>query len=159
MAFPSWSSFCRKSVINNFAFLWHVWWVHGKTTYEWQMDDLRVHPMTYRWHTSTSEWYMDDILVYTFEIRMTYEYIRVTYKWHDMRMTFEWQTNDMCFKRKIKLSFLKLFENSLSKYVICRKNSLHVMAVLGYLIKLKWSLELSFSADFLLGFLVQILLI
>ena len=113
----------------------------------------------YRWHTSTSEWYMDDIRVYTTETRMTYEYIRVTYKWHDMRMTFEWHTNDMCFKRKNKLSFLKLFENSLSKYVICRKNSLHVMAVLGYLIKLKWSLELSFSADFLHGFLVQILLI
>ena len=35
--------------------------VHGKTTYEWHTDDIRVH---------------------TSHVRMTYEYTRVTYGWH-----------------------------------------------------------------------------
>ena len=35
--------------------------VHGKTTYQWYTDDIRVH---------------------TSDIRMTYEYIRLTCKWH-----------------------------------------------------------------------------
>ena len=122
--------------------------VHGKTTYEWHTNDIRVHTIdirmtyeyirvTYGWHTSTYEWHKDDI-------RMTYEYIRVTYGWHtrtyewhpediqvhtsdirvhtsDIRMTYEWHTGDMRFERQIKLSFLKLFDNSLSKYLICKR--------------------------------------
>ena len=71
--------------------------VHGKTTYEWHTDDIRV---TYGWHTSTYEWHTDDIRVHTSDIRMAYEYIRVayeyirvTYGWH--KITYEWHTNDI----------------------------------------------------------------
>ena len=38
-------------------------------------------------------------------------------------MTFEWHTDDMRFKRKMKLSFLKLFDNYLLKYLICKRIS------------------------------------
>ena len=85
-----------------------------------------------------------DIRVHTSDIRMTYEYIRVTYGWHtstydwhtstydwhtddiqlhtsDIRMTYEWHTNDIQFERKIKLTFRKLFINSLSKYLISKR--------------------------------------
>ena len=75
---------------------------------------------------------------HTSDIRMTYDYIRVTYGWHTsiyewhtndirvhtsaIRMTCEWHTDGMRFERKVKLSFfLKLFDNSLSKYLICEK--------------------------------------
>ena len=119
--------------------------VHGNTTYEWHTDDIRVHAsdvrMTYGWHTSTYEWHTDDIRVHptyqwhTSDIRMTYEYIRVTYSdirvhtndmWvhtSDIRMTYEWHADDMWFKRKLilKLIFLKLFNNSLSIYLICKR--------------------------------------
>ena len=80
--------------------------VHGKTTYEWHTDDIRL---------------------YTSDIRMTYKYIRVTYGWHtstyechtnDMRVTYGW--NAVRKKSKVIL-FLKLFDNSLSKYLICEK--------------------------------------
>ena len=79
--------------------------IHGKTTYEWHTDDIRIH---------------------TSDIRMTYEYIPVTYGWHirvhtsDIRMTCDWHTDDMqfIFERKIKFSFVKRFDNSLSKHLI-----------------------------------------
>ena len=85
-----------------------------RVTYRVYTSDI---PMTYEHY----QWHTDDIRVYTSDIRMTYEYIRLTHKWHDIRMTFEWHTNDMRFERKIKLSFLKLFDNSLPKYLICKK--------------------------------------
>ena len=107
---------------------WHT------STYEWHMDDIRINTsdiwmtyeyirVTYGWHTSdirmtyeyirvTYEWHTNDMRVHTSDVRMTYEYIRVTYKWH---------TDDMQFKRKIKLTFLKLFDNSYSKYPICKR--------------------------------------
>ena len=50
----------------------------------------------------------------------------------------------MRFQRKIKLTFLKLFINSLSKYLICKR-----IFVLGYLPKLKRGLEVAFGAHFL----------
>ena len=50
--------------------------VHGKTTYEWHTDDIQVH----------TSGYMNDI-------RMTYEYIRVTYGRHTS--TYEWHTDDI----------------------------------------------------------------
>ena len=122
--------------------------VHGKATYEWQTNDIRVHTsdirmayrhirVTYEWHTSVYEWHTSDIRmtweyirVHISDIQMTYEYMRVTYGWHpctyewhtrDMEMTYEWHTDDMRFERKIKLIFLKLFDNSLSKYLICKR--------------------------------------
>ena len=105
---------------------WHM------STYEWHTDDIRVHTsdirmtyeyirVTYGWHTSIYEWHTDDIRAHTSDIRMTHEGIWVTYKWHFIRMAFEWHTDDMWFERKIKLSFLKLFENSFSEYLICKK--------------------------------------
>ena len=105
---------------------WHM------STYEWHTNDIRVHTsdirmiykyirVTYGWHTRTYKWHTVDIRVHTSDIRMTYEYIRVTYEWYDIRMTFEWHTDDMQFERKIKLSFLKLFDNALSKYLICKR--------------------------------------
>ena len=39
----------------------------------------------------------------------------------DIPMTFELHTDDMRFERKIKLSFLKLFDNSISNYLICER--------------------------------------
>ena len=62
----------------------------------------------------------------------------------------------MRFERKIMLIFLKLFDNSLSKYLIC---SLHAMLVLGYLPKLAWGLKLAYGAHFLNDVFMQILLI
>ena len=128
------------------------------STYEWHTDDIRVHTsdiwmtyeytgVTYGWHTSTYEWHTDDIRVHTSDIRMTYEYIWVKYgcirlhtsdigmTYQYIRMTSEWLTDDMqfVFERKIKLSFLKLFDISLPKYLILWKNSLHAMAALSYL--------------------------
>ena len=73
--------------------------VHGKITDEWHTDDIRVHRVTYGWHTSTYYWHMDDIRVrtsdirvHTSDIRMTYEHIQVTYGWH--ASTYEWHTDD-----------------------------------------------------------------
>ena len=51
---------------------------------------------------------------HTSDIRMTYKYIWVTSECHDIWMTFEWDTDDMRLERKIRLSFWKLFGNSLS---------------------------------------------
>ena len=42
--------------------------VHGKTTYEWHTDDIRVHK--------------SDIRITYEYIRVTYEYIQVAYGWH-----------------------------------------------------------------------------
>ena len=77
---------------------------HGKTTYEWHADEVRVHTsdirltyeyirVPYRWHTSTIEWHTHDIRVQLSDIRMTYEYIRVTYGWHTSKC--EWHTDDI----------------------------------------------------------------
>ena len=58
-------------------------------------------------------------------------------------------------KEKIKLTFLRLFYNSPSKYLIFKvffKNFLRPMAVLGYLAKLKKGLGLAFCAHFLHNF-------
>ena len=55
--------------------------VHGKTTYEWHTDDIRVHKSDIRWHTSTYEWNTDDIRVHVDKI------------WahtNDTQMTCEW---------------------------------------------------------------------
>ena len=64
--------------------------VHGKTTYEWHTDNIRVHTsdirmtheyirVTYGWYTSTYEWHTDDIQVHTSDIRMAYEWHAGTY--------------------------------------------------------------------------------
>ena len=80
--------------------------VHGKTTYEWHTDDIRVNTsdirMTYKYIRVTYGWHWSEIrMTYEYirvaygwhrsEIRMTYEYIRVTYRWH--KSTYEWHTN------------------------------------------------------------------
>ena len=49
-------------------------------------SDIRMTTSAYEWHT-------DDIGVHTSDIRMTYEYIWVTYRWHSS--TYEWHTDDM----------------------------------------------------------------
>ena len=54
-----------------------------------------------------------------------------------------------------KSYLLNLFGNPLLKYLICKKNSLHVMAVLVYFPKLKTGLGLAFGAHFLHGFFIQ----
>ena len=54
----------------------------------------------------------------------------------------------MRFERKIELSFLKLS----FKISDLQKEFVHAVAVLGYLIKLKIGLELTFDAHFLHGF-------
>ena len=77
--------------------------VHGKTTYAWHTDDIRVHTndirmtyeyirVTYGWHTSIYEWHTDGIRVHMSDIRMTCEHIRVTYGWHtsDIQMAYEY---------------------------------------------------------------------
>ena len=103
--------------------------VYGKTTYEWHMDDIRVHTSDIR---MTYEWHKDDIRVHTSEIqmtyeytRMTYEYIQVTYAWHTE--TCEWHTDDMRFKRKIELTFLNIliivFQNIrfIKEFLVCKR--------------------------------------
>ena len=100
---------------------------------------------------------------------MTCEYIRVTYglhtstyEWHtdDIRMTCECHTDDMQFERKVRLSFLKLFDNSLSKYLICERiPCMQWLFLIIYLPKLKRCLELAFGAHFLHGFCIQMLFI
>ena len=57
-----------------------------------------------------------------------------------------------------RLTFFKDFDNPLSKYDL-QKNSLHAMAVLGYLPNLKRGLGLAFGAHFLHGFSMQMFLI
>ena len=39
-----------------------------------------------------------------------------------IRITYEWHANDMRFERKIKLAFLKVFINYLSKYLISQRS-------------------------------------
>ena len=92
-----------------------------RMTYEYIQVTYGWHTGTYEWHTNIHEWHTDDIRVHTSDIRVTYEYIWVRYERHDIRMTFEWHTDDMRLEREIKLSFLKLFYNSLSKYLICKR--------------------------------------
>ena len=55
-------------------------------------------------------------------------------------------------KEKIKLTFLRLFDNPLSKYLILKRIS---MAVLGYLAKLKKGLWPAFGAHFLHDFPIK----
>ena len=49
-------------------------------------------------------------------------------------------------------SFLWVFDNPLSKYLICETTFLNEMAVFGYLPKLKRRLGLAFGAHFLHAF-------
>ena len=91
----SFSFYVRITVLSReVEYLFWIWMnldtVYGKTTCEWHTDDIRVH---------------------TSEVRMTYEYIQVTYGWHtsDVRMTYkyiratyghhtgiyEWHTDDI----------------------------------------------------------------
>ena len=59
--------------------------VHGKITYEWHTDGTRV---------------------YASDIRMTYEYIRVTYGWHTSTYSFELFTK---IKKGSGISFWSTF--------------------------------------------------
>ena len=60
-------------------------------------------------------------------------------------------------EEKIKLTFLGVFDNPLSKYLTFRKNFLHAMAVMGYLPRLKRGLRLAFGgAHFLHDFFTKI---
>ena len=98
----SFSFYVRITVLSReVEYLFWIWMnldtVYGKTTYEWHTDDIRVRygwhtntykwhtddiRVTYGWHTSTYERHTDAIRVYTSDIRMTYEYIPVTYGWY-----------------------------------------------------------------------------
>ena len=61
----------------------------------------------------------------------------------------------MQFERKVRLSFLKLFDNSLSKYLICERiPCMQWLFLIIYLTKLKRGLELAFGAHFLHGFYI-----
>ena len=59
----------------------------------------------------------------------------------------------------LKLIFLKLFDNSLAKFLICKRIPWHAIICMGYLPKLKRGLELAFGAHFLHCFFMQMLLI
>ena len=58
-------------------------------------------------------------------------------------------------KKKIKLTFLRFFDNPLSKHLIFKKNSLHAMVVLVCLAKLKRDLGLAFGTHFLHYFSIK----
>ena len=60
--------------------------VHGKTTYEWYMDDIPVTYHLYGFIRVTYEWHMSDSL----------------YDWHkdDTRVEYEWHASDI---RNVKL--------------------------------------------------------
>ena len=62
-------------------------------------------------------------------------------------------------EEKIRLTFLGLFDNPLSKYLIFKKNFLYAMAVLGYSPNLKRGLGLAFGAHFLYDFSIKIFFI
>ena len=100
-------SYCIKSKLSKTG-------VHGKTTYEWHTSTYEWHTeyirVTYRWHTSIYKWHTDDIRVNTTDTQMIWHTndIRVTYEWHAVR-------------KKNKVIFLKLFDNSISKYLIVKK--------------------------------------
>ena len=110
------SSFSSFSIINqNYTYGNDTF--HGKTTDTCNTNDVKVHTddigmtyeyirVTYGWHTSTSEWHTNDMRVHTSGIRMAYH----------------WHADDMRFERKIKLNFVKFFDNSLSKYLIWERN-------------------------------------
>ena len=67
---------CHSYVVVCHPHVTRMWFyyepAHGKTTYEWHMNDTGVH---------------------TSDIRMTYKYIQVTYGWH--ARIYEWHTNDI----------------------------------------------------------------
>ena len=71
----------------------------------------------------TYQWHMDDIKAHTSDIRMTYEYIRVTYEWHTSDIQVHPSDIQMTCgsKEKMKLTFLNLFDNPLSKYPVCKR--------------------------------------
>ena len=62
-------------------------------------------------------------------------------------------------EEKIKLTFLRLFDNPLLKISYFLKNFLHEMTVWGYLQKLNRDLGLAFGAHFLHDFLIKMLFI
>ena len=73
--------------------------VHGKTTYAWHTDDIRVHTddirVIHEYIRVTYDYirvHMSDIRVYTSGIRMTCRYVRATYRLHTS--TYEWLTDD-----------------------------------------------------------------
>ena len=82
---------------------------------------------------------------------MTYEYIRMSYRWirvytSDIRITFEY----------IELTFLKLFINSLSKYLVWIKIPwMQWLFCFSLITKLKRGLELAFGEHFLHGSLYE----
>ena len=123
--------------------------VHGKTTYEWHTNNIRVHTIdirmtyeyirvTYGWHTRTYEWHPEDIQVHTSDIRVHTS---------DIRMTYEWHTDDMRFERQIKLSFLKLFDNSLSNFWFV-KEFLACNSCFGLFNKIKKGFGINFWCTF-----------
>ena len=62
-------------------------------------------------------------------------------------------------EEKIKLTFLRVLDSPLSKYLTFKRIFFHAMAVLGYLPKLEGGLVLAFGAHFLHDFSVKIFLI
>ena len=109
---------------------WSLKKIQGKTTGEWHTNDIGVHTsdirVTYGWHTRIYEWHTDYIRVHTNTYQLHTDNMRV--HTNDIRvhtsgiqMTYERHMDVMWFERKIKLIFLKLFDNSLSKYLICKR--------------------------------------
>ena len=97
------------------------------------------HASTYEWHKITyeyTEWHTDKIRVHTSDIRMIYEYIRVTYGWHEHipvrygwhASTYQWHTADIRvhtvfgnlakFKRGLELAFSAWVFHTNSPYLI-----------------------------------------
>ena len=79
--------------------------VHGKTTDEWNTDDIRVHTSGIRvTYDSLYEWHTGDIQVHASDIRMTYEYIirvhteNIRVRTSDIRITYEykWVAYEWC---------------------------------------------------------------
>ena len=118
----------KNTHINRFMVKPQATYEYIRVTYKWMTYEyIRV---TYGWHTSTYEWQMNDIRVHTSDIRMTYEWdtsdIRMTNEWHtsDIRMTFEWYTNDIGMACKIKLNCVySVWSFSIGVFnILCGKN-------------------------------------
>ena len=74
--------------------LGYVSMVHGRTTNEWHTSDMQVRTsdirMTSEYIRMTYGWHTNDIRVHTSGIWMAWEYIRVAYRWHTC--TYGWRT-------------------------------------------------------------------
>ena len=115
----------KNTHFNSFMVKPQATYEYIRVTYKWMTYEyIRV---TYGWHTSTYEWQMNDIRVHTSDIRMTYEWdtsdIRMTNEWHtsDIRMTFEWYTNDIGIHSAWSFSIVVF-------YILCGRN----IALSGY---------------------------